>query len=317
MEDSKTKYIESSLAAFRAINTFWFLNGPYSHNSSTELWNEEDYKEETSRRIMREDFERHLEILANVYNTHVKTLYYTVPNIESEYNNIVINARNMEQAVSLFKEKFEKAMFALENECDANQLLKNYLLPLQEHGIITIDEGNDYQELVCRIVMYYTEAVNVICSVFHLERPWNRMTVISDKALTANTSANYNESDSEDNDKHEFNHYDLSHMPSYQPIKNDGPDLKELYRFLRDEEIATNADESLFIEYVTHAFFTPIYCDGNKVNILYVIAQLKPYYDDGWLKAVCKDLGVSEKRITQRLPRKEFRDAFPSLTFRK
>ena len=35
MEDCKTKYIESSLAAFRAIKTFVFIKGIYPRNFNT------------------------------------------------------------------------------------------------------------------------------------------------------------------------------------------------------------------------------------------------------------------------------------------
>ena len=38
MEDSKTKYIESSLAAFRAIKTFVFIKGIYPRNFNSGFW---------------------------------------------------------------------------------------------------------------------------------------------------------------------------------------------------------------------------------------------------------------------------------------
>jgi hypothetical protein len=49
MEDSKTKYIESSLAAFRAIKTFVFIKGIYPRNFNSGFWDEEDYTMTTSR----------------------------------------------------------------------------------------------------------------------------------------------------------------------------------------------------------------------------------------------------------------------------
>lgn len=110
---------------------------------------------------------------------------------------------------------------------------------------------------------------------------------------------------------------DFSKMPSYQSIRDDGPDLKQLYSFLREKRVVTNADEDLFIKYVTHAYFSPLYLNGKKVNIRYAIAQLKAYYDEEWLKAVCENINVTEKYITQRPPSDNFRKAFPSLTFKK
>lgn len=110
---------------------------------------------------------------------------------------------------------------------------------------------------------------------------------------------------------------DFSTIPSYQSKSTDGPDLKRLYSYLRDRKVVINADENLFIQYVTHAYFSPLYQDGNKVNIRYSIAQLKAYYDKEWLKAVCENINVSEKYITQRSPSEDFRKNFPSLIFKK
>ena len=79
---------------------------------------------------------------------------------------------------------------------------------------------------------------------------------------------------------------DFSTMPSYQSIRDDGPDLKQLYSFLREKRVVTNADEDLFIKYVTHAFFSPLYLEGSRINILYVIRRLK---DESTLKSRLPD----------------------------
>ena len=100
-------------------------------------------------------------------------------------------------------------------------------------------------------------------------------------------------------------------------ISRQCPAINRLYSFLRESKVVTNADENLFIQYVTHAYFSPLYLNGKKVNIRYTIAQLKAYYDEGWLKAVCENINVTEKYITQRPPSDNFRKAFPSLTFKK
>ena len=148
MEDSKTKYIESSLAAFRAIKTFVFIKGIYPRNFNSGFWDEEDYKNPDLRLSMRNEFEQYLEMLASVHNDYAKTLYDAMPHIESEYNNLVINSRNLEQAVKLFKEKYKEAMIVIEYEMDVNQLLLRYLAPLKKHAIITEIEGDAYQEIV-------------------------------------------------------------------------------------------------------------------------------------------------------------------------
>ena len=175
MEDSKTKYIESSLAAFRAIKTFVFLKGIYPRNFNTGFWDKEDYNDPELRLSMRNEFEQYLEMLASVHNNYAKTLYDAMPHIESEYNNLVINSRNLEQAVKLFKEKYNEAMIVIEYEMDVNQLLLRYLAPLKKHEIITEKEGNGYQNIVCNIGIVYNNAVNVVCKVFDLELPWNHV----------------------------------------------------------------------------------------------------------------------------------------------
>ena len=200
MEESKTKNIESSLAAFRAIKTFVFMKGAYPRNFDTGFWDESDYEDSDLRRSMRDGYEQHLEMLAFVYNNYVKALYEAIPHVESEYNSLVINSRNMEQAVKLFSDKYEEAIIAVENELDTNRLLRNYLAPLKEHGIITFDEGNDYQELVCRIGILYNDAVHVVCKVFGLERPWNQ--VMSNAKQIPNNKVEENESSTPDTDIH-------------------------------------------------------------------------------------------------------------------
>ena len=200
MEESKTKNIESSLAAFRTIKTFVFMKGAYPRNFDTGFWDESDYEDPDLRRSMRDGYEQHLEMLAFVYNNYVKALYEAIPHVESEYNSLVINSRNMEQAVKLFSDKYEEAIIAVENELDTNRLLRNYLAPLKEHGIITFDEGNDYQELVCRIGILYNDAVHVVCKVFGLERPWNQ--VMSNAKQIPNNKVEENESSTPDTDIH-------------------------------------------------------------------------------------------------------------------
>ncbi len=85
MEENRIHNIELALEVFRAINTFWFLKGPYPKNFSADFWDEEDFQDESSRNIMRADFEGHLNLLKTVCSTHVQTLRIAIPNIESEY----------------------------------------------------------------------------------------------------------------------------------------------------------------------------------------------------------------------------------------
>lgn len=110
---------------------------------------------------------------------------------------------------------------------------------------------------------------------------------------------------------------DFSTMPSYQPKSTNGPDLQRLYSYLRDRKVVTNADENKFIQYVTHAYFSPLYLEGNRLNILYVIRRLKDYYTKDWLNAVCDNLNIDADRVTKRLPSEKFTSEFPSLAIKK
>lgn len=328
MEDCKTKYIESSLAAFRAIKTFIFLKGIYPRNFNTGFWDEEDYNDPDLRLSMRKEFEQYLEMLASVHNDYAKALYDATPHIESEYNYLVINSRNMEQAVMLFKEKYKEAMIVIEYEMDVNQLLFRYLAPLKKHAIITEKEGDGYQEIICNIGMVYNNAVNVVCKVFDLELPWNHINpnakqITHHRTDTQDSSAQNTEdfddscSEGEGNgNQNNMNHY-LSSRVSFKPVSDEGPDLDSLYRFLTNQKVICKMDQKTFEDCVSHAYFTPLYIEGNKVNILYTISQLKCYYEDQWLDAVCEDLGVSRKRITQRPPSEDFRKGFPTLKQQK
>ena len=299
MEDNKTKYIESSLAAFRVINAFVLQKGAYPKNFDSDFWKEEDYGDPAFRLSFRNEFEQRLEMLANVHNTYVKALYEAMPHIESEYDNIVVNSRNMEHALKLFKDKYNKELLVIENELDINKTLKNYLVPLQNHGIIQDFESNAYQELVCNIGIYYNQAVNVICNVFELEKPWNK-----------------NRTDVQQSKNEEQHGVNFSAKVSYKPIREDGPNLEILYHFLIKVKAINHIDYDFFEKCVTHAYFLPLYNKKNNVNILYVIRQLSDYYDVSWLDAVCQGIGIDKKRVTQRQPGKKMEE-FPSLKLQK
>ena len=320
MEDNKTKYIEASLAAFRVINAFVLQKGAYPKNFDSDFWKEEDYGDPAFRLSFRNEFEQRLEMLANVHNTYVKALYEAMPHIESEYDNIVVNSRNMEHALKLFKDKYNKELLVIENELDINKTLKNYLVPLQNHGIIQDFESNAYQELVCNIGIYYNQAFNVICNVFELEKPWNKNRTdvaqipINNKGASAIDDIDcYDDQQSKNEEQHGVN---FSAKVSYKPIREDGPNLEILYHFLIKVRAINHIDYDFFEKCVTHAYFLPLYNKKNNVNILYVIRQLSDYYDVSWLDAVCQGIGIDKKRVTQRQPGKKMEE-FPSLKLQK
>ena len=92
MEDNKTKYIESSLAAFRAIKSFVFQKGAYPGNFDNGTWKEEDYDDPDYRRVMREDFDDYIRLLSIIRKQYAEALCNAIPHIESEYDNLVIRS---------------------------------------------------------------------------------------------------------------------------------------------------------------------------------------------------------------------------------
>ena len=126
MEDNKTKYIESSLAAFRAIKSFVFQKGAYPGNFDNGTWKEEDYDDPGYRRVMREDFDNYLRLLTIIRKQYAQALCDAVPHIESEYDHLVINSRNLDQAVKLFRRKFEEVFFVIEWKWDINKIIGNH-----------------------------------------------------------------------------------------------------------------------------------------------------------------------------------------------
>ena len=321
-EDNKTKYIESSLAAFRVINAFVLQEGAYPSYFNKDYWSEEEYEDPAIRLSLRKEFERRLEMLANVHNTYVKALYEAMPHIESEYDNIVINSRNMEHALKLFRDKYDKELLVIEYVMDINKALKNYLVPLQNQGIIQTVESNTYQELICNIGIYYNQAVNVVCNVFELEKPWNKNRPDVAQIPIYNTDEQGSSIDTESeigqqSEKNGLYGINFSAMVSYKSIRDDGPNLEILYSFLIGAKVINNIDYDFFEKCITHAYFLPLYNKGNNVNILYVIRRLSDYYEADWLDAACKSIRVDKKRVTQRQPKEKITAEFPSLKLQK
>jgi len=189
MEDNKTKYIESSLAAFRSIKSFVFQKGAYPGNFDTGTWKEEDYEDPGYRKVMREDFDDYVRLLVIIRKQYAQALCDAVPHIESEYDNLVINSRNLDQAVKLFRKKFDEVFFVIEWKWDINKILGNYLLPLKSHDIISLEECNLYQDLICDIGLIHCQAVNAVCDVFDMERPWNKNRPNAPKIASSQTES--------------------------------------------------------------------------------------------------------------------------------
>ena len=106
-------------------------------------------------------------------------------------------------------------------------------------------------------------------------------------------------------------------MNSYDPIKDDGPDLKTLYKFLVSNKIIDRIDYDTFEKCVSHAYFHPMYKNGAKVYILYTIRRLGDFYSKNWYLDVCKSINVIKNRVTKKNPNKDFINNFPSLIFKK
>ena len=106
-------------------------------------------------------------------------------------------------------------------------------------------------------------------------------------------------------------------MISYDPIKDDGPNLKTLYYYLVSYKIIDRIEYDIFEKCVSHAYFHPMYKQGEKVNILYTIRRLGEFYSKDWYFYVCKSINVNKSRVTKRNPKNDFYNNFPSLKFKK
>lgn len=303
MEESKTKYIESSLAAFRAIKSFVFQKGAYPGNFDNGTWKEEDYDDPGYRRVMREDFDNYMRSLAIIRKQYAQALCDAVPHIESEYDNLVINSRNLDQAVKLFRKKFEEVFFVIEWKWDINKIMGNYILPLGSHDIITHEEGNLYQDLICDIGLIHCQAVNVVCDVFDLERPWNKNRPDAIKIEAARTECTKNGAaeteggitetedghylqKTEKNGKSETNDINCK-LPSefadyfVASFKGIGPNNINLYKRLEENLTDTKIERSV-IEYAKIALL--IY-NSKKMS------SKKPQTFSKWYQYFCKIVG--------------------------
>ena len=297
MEDNKTKYIESSLAAFRAIKSFVFQKGAYPGNFDNGTWKEEDYDDPGYRRVMREDFDDYLRSLTIMRKQYAQALCDAVPHIESEYDNLVINSRNLEQAVKLFKKKFDEVFFVIEWKWDINKIICNYLLPLEEHNIISKEEGDIYQDLICEIGLIHCQAVNAVCDVFDMERPWNKNRPDTPK-ISASQTESTEETDSnsvddkpaqapiqtaKEQEAKVFKHQIPAEFADYftAPFKGIGTGNINYYKRL-EENLTDVSRERSVIEYARIAFL--IY-NSKKMS------AKKPQTFNEWYQYFCKIVG--------------------------
>ena len=297
MEDNKTKYIESSLAAFRAIKSFVFQKGAYPGNFDNGTWKEEDYEDPGYRRVMREDFDDYVRLLVFLRKQYAQALCDAVPHIESEYDNLVINSRNLDQAVKLFRKKFDEVFFVIEWKWDINKIIGNYLLPLGNHDIISREESNLYQDLICDIGLIHCQAVNAVCDVFDMERPWNKNRPDAPKITASQTeSTEKTESKSVDDKPSQapiqtakeqeakvFKHQIPAEFADYftAPFKGIGTGNINYYKRL-EENLTDVSRERSVIEYARIAFL--IY-NSKKMS------AKKPQTFNEWYQYFCKIVG--------------------------
>ena len=298
MEDNKTKYIESSLAAFRAIKSFVFQKGAYPGNFDNGTWKEEDYEDPGYRRVMREDFDDYVRLLVFLRKQYAQALCDAVPHIESEYDNLVINSRNLDQAVKLFRKKFDEVFFVIEWKWDINKIIGNYLLPLENHDIISREESNLYQDLICDIGLIHCQAVNAVCDVFDMERPWNKNRPDAPKITASQTeSTEKTESKSVDDKPSQapiqtakeqeakvFKHQIPAEFADYftAPFKGIGPGNIDNYSKL----VSSLTDAARKRSVIEYARIAHLIYNSSKM-----LQRKKPNTFSGWYQYFCKIVG--------------------------
>jgi len=172
MEGNQTKNIEKSLNALRVIKHTVYSKRFYPGNFDTDFWEEKDFGDSSFRESIRAEFERYIELYVELNNKYVIALQESATELESEYNQIVVSSVNLEQALKHFREQYRAALFNIEQECDLNRILLRYLNPLKKHGIITMNESSGYQDVLSNIGWICCRAVDYICNLFNIKRPW-------------------------------------------------------------------------------------------------------------------------------------------------
>ena len=173
IDNSQTKNIEVAIEAFRTIKKAVQEYGFCPRELKTRPLDEEDIDNPALRQRLRNTFDEYANIYIAIYNRVLPALIESMRNIESEYNYLTINSRNLKKALDLFTSKISDSLIDLEGISKKSGYMKFFIGPLRSHSIISPEEADMYFQKLNNISWNYCQAAIHIRDVFKIKQPWS------------------------------------------------------------------------------------------------------------------------------------------------
>lgn len=311
IDNSQTKNIEVAIEAFRTIKKAVQEYGFCPRELKTTPLDEEDMDNPALRQRLRNNFDEYANIYVAIYNRVLPALIESMRNIESEYNYLTINSRNLKKALDLFTSKISESLIDLEGISKKSGYMKFFIVPLRSYSIISNEEADMYFQKLNDISWNYCQAAIHIRDVFKIKQPWSTPEWEKNRELLENM-INDQESGVQDERSESLSAkqpINFQVMRSFSPKTGTFVPYSKLYTYLIEASKIKDIDESTFKDCITHANFVSIYFKGNHVNMLYVIEQLgNLFFGKEWRKAACESIEVDNNHVTKNKPSQKFMD---------
>ena len=320
IDNSQTKNIEVAIEAFRTIKKAVQEYGFCPRELKTTPLDEEYMDNPALRQKLRNNFDEYANIYVAIYNRVLPALIESMRNIESEYNYLTINSRNLKKALDLFTSKISDSLIDLEGISKKSGYMKFFIGPLRSHSIISPEEADMYFQKLNDISWNYCQAAIHIRDVFKIKQPWStpeweKNQKLLEDIICGSKSESRNES-SEHLSGDETINFRL--MRSYDPIPEKRVPYDKLYKYLLKAGKIRNIDKDYFMDCITHAYFPPIYFRGNHVNMMYLIERLDyHFFGKEWRKAVCDSIRVETTYVTKNKPSPKFMNEIEAILIGK
>lgn len=309
IDNSLTKNIEVAIEAFRTIKKAVQEYGFCPRELKTTPLDEEDMDNPALRQRLRNNFDEYANIYVAIYNRVLPALIESMRNIESEYNFLTINSRNLKKALDLFTSKISESLIDLESISKKSGYMKFFIVPLRSHSIISPEEADMYSQKLNDISWNYCQAAIHIRAVFKIKQPWSTPEWEKNRELLENM-INDQESGVQDERSESLSAnqpINFQVMRSYDPIPEKRVPYDKLYKYLLKTGKIRNIDKDYFMDCITHAYFPPIYFRGNHVNMMYLIERLDyHFFGKEWRKAACDSIRVETTYVTKNKPSPKF-----------
>ena len=317
IDNSQTKNIEVAIEAFRTIKKAVQEYGFCPRELKTMPLDEEDIDNPALRQRLRNYFDEYANIYVAIYNRVLPALIESMRNIESEYNYLTINSRNLKKALDLFTSKISDSLIDLEGISKKSGYMNFFIGPLRSHSIISSEEADMYFQKLNDISWNYCQAAIHIRDVFKIKQPWStpeweKNRKLLDDMINDQESGVQDENADILTNKNE-NIINFQRMNSFSLNKGKEIPFEKVYMFLIEDNTINDIDKDTFINCITHAYFKPLWETGIHINILYVIRRFVEYFGKEWRVAVCESIGIETRRVTQDLPKTDFPDQFDAV----